>query len=235
MTHKGVILIEPIEDLVSRIREINKNGPTLIEGAGSGKYGLALERELGIEKNSSKKPDFRGIEIKTKATSKLQTLFSRTPSEYLSCGDRLGTLRKYGYENKDGRTQLYTSVNHDGDSLGFRIVVLAGQVILKRGPESVLSYENTRLTKALKSKHSESAFVTVKPVNHNTTYYYPTLQHCREPSFEKFLILLRSSKIYLDLTLSVKNGVAKDHGFLWRIPSDELPNLFEHIEEYALM
>lgn len=228
-------MIQPIEDLVSRIRKINKNGSTSIEGAGSGRYGLALERELGIDQNSSKKPDFRGIEIKTKATSKLQTLFSRTPSEYLGCGNRLDVLQKYGYKNKDGRTQLYTSVNHAGDSLGFHLIALAGQVILKRGPEAVLAYDYSRLTKALKSKHSETAFVTVKPAERSSTCHYPTLQHCREPSFEKFLTLLQSSKIYLDLTLSVKNGVAKDHGFLWRLPSDELPNLFEHIEEYALM
>ncbi|MGC6448789.1 MAG: MvaI/BcnI family restriction endonuclease [Rubripirellula sp.] len=234
MIRKDIVLMHPIEDLLSRIREINRNGPTSIEGTGSGRYGLALERELGIEKNSSKKPDFYGIEIKTKASANLQTLFSRTPSEYLSCRNSLGLLQEYGYE-KNGRTQLYTSVNSKGDSLGFRLSSIDDQVVLNYGPVAVLTYHNKRLIEALKSKHTESVFVEVQPITGQKMCYYPKLQHCSEPSFDNFLALLHSGKIFLDLTLSLKNRVARDHGFLWRLPADEVPSLFANIEEYELI
>ena len=53
----------PIEDLVEKLKAINSRGWINSEGTGSGRYGLALERELSIPRNSSKNPDFKGIEI----------------------------------------------------------------------------------------------------------------------------------------------------------------------------
>ncbi|MDP6905642.1 MAG: MvaI/BcnI family restriction endonuclease, partial [Verrucomicrobiota bacterium] len=114
---------EPIEELISKMRDLYSRGYVPAEGTGSGRYGLALERELGIASNSSKKPDFKGIELKTKAGATLQTLFSRTPSHYTGCSDKLDLTLSHGYEKK-GRQQLYTSMNSEGDSLGFSVVAM---------------------------------------------------------------------------------------------------------------
>src|SRR5262249_28372430 len=71
--------VEPKEILFAKLRELRALGSIPVTGKGSGRFGLAIERALGISPNSSKTPDFMGIELKTKHDATLQTLFSRTP------------------------------------------------------------------------------------------------------------------------------------------------------------
>ena len=107
--------MDPIEELIEKLRDLNSRGWINSEGSGSGRYGLALERELSIPRNSDKKPDFKGIELKTKASAKLQTLFSRTPSRHTGCSNNLDLIQSWGYrDKKTGRQQLYTSINCEG-------------------------------------------------------------------------------------------------------------------------
>ena len=152
--------MEPIEELVAKLNDLYSSGWIKAEGTGSGRYGLALERELSISKNSSKKPDFKGIELKTKASSKLQTLFSRTPSRHTGCSNNLDLIESWGYQDKKtGRQQLYTSINSEGDSLGFSIRHQNDYIQVLNGSTELLQYDLDRLEEALISKHSESAFI----------------------------------------------------------------------------
>ncbi len=225
---------QSIEELVGKIREINLRGPIAAEGRGSGRYGLALERELGIEKNSSKAPDFKGIEIKTKASAKLQTLFSRTPSRYTGCANALDVLHTHGYDKK-GRRQLYTSMTSKGDSLGFSIQLAEHYISVVRNNEEIMQYDNERLEQALISKHTESAFVTVQTHDQGATCTFDSLVHCKQPSFARLRELIDTGHIYLDFTLSVKNGKARDHGFLWRINGTEIEAIFAETHKYNLL
>ena len=75
--------VDPHEILFTKLRELKARGPLAVNQKGSGRFGLAIENALGLPKNSSKDPDFMGIELKTKQGDTLQTLFSRTPTSYL--------------------------------------------------------------------------------------------------------------------------------------------------------
>jgi hypothetical protein len=77
--------LSPIEILIKKLKKLGALGFLPVHGKGSGRFGLALEKHLGIPQNSSKDADFMGIELKTKHDNSLQTLFSRTPTKYIGC------------------------------------------------------------------------------------------------------------------------------------------------------
>jgi len=222
--------VEPHEILFSKLREVSDRGAFKVEGKGSGRFGLALERVLGIQANSSKRPDFMGIELKTKADKSLQTLFSRTPTRFVDSEDKNEMFEKHHYwDDKRGRKALYTSFNSAGDSLGFRLVVKDLTVVAEREGATVLEYDAVALEKALLSKHSRTAYLGISSLKRDGVAYaqLDSIQYCQGPSIISFLKLIRQGGVYLDFTMSEKsNGRVNDHGFLWRIKGSELPNLY---------
>jgi len=227
---------KPIEELIEKLRDLNSRGWINSEGTGSGRYGLALERELSIPRNSSKNPDFKGIELKTKASAKLQTLFSRTPSRHTGCSNNLDLIQSWGYKDKKtGRQQLYTSINCEGDSLGFSIKHSGNHIQVLHDDTELLQYDIIKLENALLSKHRESAFIDVetRKLGNQDQCRFNNLLYCKHSSIGKFLSLLNKGRIYLDFTLSVKDGRSRDHGFLWRIKGN-LKDLYETSLSYQL-
>jgi len=61
--------------LFRKLRGLVQHGWRKVESKGSGRFGLTIEKSLGIPPNSSRTPDFMGIEIKTKRDNSLQTFF----------------------------------------------------------------------------------------------------------------------------------------------------------------
>jgi len=115
-----------------------------VKKAGTGRYGLAVEDALGIRANSSKSPDFMGIELKTKSDRTMQTLFSRTPSRYTGVVNKAELFEQYSYSDKDKRRRLSTSFGSAGDQRGFSLHAAA-----------------QRIEEALLSKHSQSVYLQI--------------------------------------------------------------------------
>ena len=127
-----------IDLLIPKLNKIRDSGFVPVVGRGSGRFGLTLESILGLPKNSSKSPDYLGVEIKTKCGNGLQTLFSKTPTKYLDCIDRKSLIIKHGYyDSVKTRTALYTSFNKIGDTLGFSLLVLNSNIFVIRNGEMI--------------------------------------------------------------------------------------------------
>jgi len=230
--------VEPHEILSAKLRELAKHGPIAVTKTGSGRFGLAVEEALGIRQNSDKAADFMGIELKTKADKSLQTLFSRKPSRYANGVDKKGMFDRHSYvDTERGRRALYTSFSRKPDSLGFRLSV-DGQVIrVERSGQAVLEYDAEDIEAALLSKHSQTAFVSVKPMAGNGREFCTVdrLNLCKWPSIIRFLQLVAGGDVFLDFTMSqVADGRVKDHGFLWRVRSDALERLYLHSQTLDL-
>lgn len=226
--------VEPHEILFSKLRELAKRGPILVEKKGPGRYGLAIEKALGIEQNSDKSADFMGIELKTKADKSLQTLFSRTPSRYVEDNDKKGFFERHSYfDDKRCRRALYTSFGCQPDSLKFRLQVTGQTVQVFRQDSLVLEYDAETIEAALLSKHSQTAYLAVSPKAEQgkELCVLTGVRYCKWPSIIRFLRLLSEGNVFLDLTLSqADNGAIKDHGFLWRVRSESLENLYLHTQ-----
>jgi hypothetical protein len=206
-------------------------------GGGSGRFGLAIEKAIGIPANSDKQADFMGIELKTKKDNTLQTLFSRIPSRYLGCKDKLDLVKKFGYiDNKRKRRALYTSFSRRTDTLGFKLKAGVDSIQVVRNKLVLLEYDADRLEAALLSKHSQTAYISlsVRKKKNRSECRIESVLYCKWPSIIKFMRLVRKGHVFLDFTLSVANGKVKDHGFLWRVRPSEIRDLYLHAEELDL-
>ena len=222
--------VAPHEILFSKLRRL---GSVKVPGKGSGRYGLAIENALGIAANSSKDADFMGIELKTKHGSTLQTLFSRVPTRYIQGGNKVQFFEQHAfYDAKRNRRALYTSFSSTPDSFGFNLRVDGHKLVVRRNGSSVLEYDAEEIEEALLSKHSQTAFIAVRPSKKGgkETITVESVRYCKWPSILRFLRLVEAGEVNLDFTLSEKGNRVKDHGFLWRIRSESLEQLYLHSE-----
>ncbi len=222
---------QPIDILTDKLKRLRCKGFVKVYGSGSGRYGLTLEHHLSIPQNSSKEADFMGIELKTKTGSNtLQTLFSRTPTRYIACDDKNQLVTKFGYYDQVRERQaLYTSFNSEGDTLGFKLQTDKNRIVINKDQLEILEYENSVIENALLQKHTETAYVSVtakKLENGKAGCRFDKLLYCSQPSLDRFLHMADDGSVYLNLTLSEKNGRVKDHGFLWRVPQVRIEDLY---------
>ena len=95
------------------MRAINKKGFIKSIGKGHKAVGETLENILGIKPNSSKNPDYKGIELKSSTNLKNRsTLFSQVPNWKLSrLKNTLEILKERGiYSEEDSRLTLYHTI-----------------------------------------------------------------------------------------------------------------------------
>ncbi len=228
---------EPHEILFDKLRELKRRGHIPVSTRGTGRYGLAIEKALGIPPNSSKRPDFMGIEIKTKCGQSLQTLFSRTPSRFLGVKDKAELLEVHGYfDPTRNRQALYTSLSSIPDSLGFQLKVKYNRIVVSRGGTDLIEYDAEMLEAALLSKHSRSTYIALssRKIKGRDECRLDSAVYCQWPSIIRFLRLASSGSVFLDFTLSESNGKVKDHGFLWRIKPEAVTNLYLKSENQDL-
>jgi hypothetical protein len=220
---------EAHEILFRKLAELQRRGYLPVAGKGSGRFGLTLEHHLGIPPNSDKAADFMGIELKTKHDKSLQTLFSRVPTRYTGCQDKRDLLARYGRDDlKKNRRALYTSFCSEPNTLGFSLEATSGSIRVVNGGEGVLEYDTETIEAALLSKHSQTAYVSLDTRRRDGKEQcrVGSVLYCKWPSIIRFLKLIESGDVFLDFTLSMSGNRVKDHGFLWRIRTSSLQDLY---------
>jgi hypothetical protein len=205
--------------------------------AGPTGVGYTLEDLIGIEANVRQIADVDGVELKAyrrgalSGAGKLVTLFSKTP-HWVHPDQGIGLLRRYGYrDERRGRRALYCTIVCTPNSLGWQLQFRSDgrRVYALRSKEEALHYSFSTLEKRLKEKHPATLFIqaSARGSGRGEEFRYEDVMLCRAPSFSNFLDLAAEDFIGLDLTLSEKeNGVARDHGYLWRIREPKIPELF---------
>jgi hypothetical protein len=159
----------PALELLGKLKQIASMGYVRSLRAGPTGVGMTLETLLGIEANSSKAPDFKGIEIKASrrgvasAARNRLTLFSRAPEWSKSAApDAVTLVKRFGYK-RDGRSQLYCSLGNTPNSLGLFLSIKASDLHAMHGPikspERVVQWDMDRLRQALAAKHQQTFWV----------------------------------------------------------------------------
>lgn len=238
------------QELLSKLRAIASSGWHKTVRSGPTGVGATLESLLGINANSSKAPDYKGIEIKASRRrnnqrSGLQTLFSKTPnwqaSKFSKAEDLLAV---HGYI-KNGRRQLYCTVNHSGDSngLGFSldIVESSGDVWCCReidgNRERLVVWSMDTLRQALLKKHTSTVWVgaETRGQGNHEEYQYQVADFTGAPMASNLAYWFYSDWVSMDLTLSDKGGGSvRDHGYLFRSHSRNLSKLFPNPTRFIL-
>lgn len=111
------------DELLEKLKVLAK-APFASMRSGDTAIGFTLEAKLGIEANSSKQPDYKGIEIKSGRGVKTRTtLFAQVADWGISpCKKSAEILNKYGYERGDDFKLYCTISTKRENSQGLRFI-----------------------------------------------------------------------------------------------------------------
>ncbi len=243
------------DELLDKLRGIASQGWIPTMRAGPTGVGYTLESKLGIKANSSKAPDYKGIEIKAgrskpSGQTSRTTLFSKTPDwKRSTIRNGLGLLDTYGY-HKDGRLQLYGSLNDKPNPQGHYLDVPTDESVLNSmhvdlatgNAEKVLLWDMEQLRKSLAKKHKETFWVKAlsrKSSSGVEEFQYTDVIHTQGPLLANVADMFRLGRIELDYLLHEEFGKkgrrrARDHGYLFKMWQTNLSSLFPPAQTYPI-
>ncbi len=237
-------------ELLAMLRKIANAGPIPSMVNADTSVGRTLETALGININSSKEPDYKGIELKSfrkKKTSSRQnrkTLFAQVPNWKLSkFKSSTEILDNFGYHRGDD-FKLYCTVSaitRNSQGLNLRIDNDIKQVIENSDKPEIgdfVVWTLDKLHNRLKSKHKETFWVEAESsrINGIEHFQYKLVEHTRKPITSQFDLLIEQGIITLDhLIKKTATGSAKEKGPFFKIESKGIELLFPPSETYDLM
>ncbi|MEO9969786.1 MAG: MvaI/BcnI family restriction endonuclease [Hyphomonadaceae bacterium] len=239
------------EELLERLQVLAKTGPvkSVMAGRSDTAIGRTLEAALGIAMNSSKSPDYKGIELKASRRRKAaravrKTLFAQVPdwsrSPFKSSAEM---LQAFGY-NRGKDFKLYCTVNAakvNSQGLSFDVQAEAGdlwEVSNQAAIDKFAVWSLDKLRERLASKHAETFWVTARPemVGGQEWYHLDRVLHTRKPVLSQLDPLLDQGVITMDhLIKRTPTGGAKEKGPLFKIAGPDLALLFPPPLEYDLV
>ncbi|MES2490938.1 MAG: MvaI/BcnI family restriction endonuclease [Pseudomonadota bacterium] len=237
-------------ELLEKIRAIASKGWIASVGAGDMGIGATLEYQLGIKTNSSKSPDYKGIEIKAKRMGGLRprtrsNLFAQVPDWQVSkLKSSAQILDTYGYF-RGSIKKLYCTVRTAApNSQGLILAVNELKDELHELHQSVDARENVAiwkfdvLRKRLLTKHNETFWVGAEScfksgVEH---FQYKKVIHTRQPFATNFHTLCHEGIISMDhLIKRDEDGSVGEKGPLFKIHESNLGALFPPPLTYDLV
>lgn len=239
--------LKNIKDLV------DKNKWYKAVGKGSASVGLTLEALLGKQRENFEWPDYHGIELKTKYSTRENyiTLFNAAPDSYLFEIKRLVAM--YGYPGKDMPNYKVLNVGVLGNrktkipsGYYFKLTInrKTEQVILNvyDQNQALVDYDCAwsfqMLKEKLERKLSLMAFIKAErkwnELERAVYFKYNEVKFFKLKSFDYFVKLLENGKIKITFKIGVyksgnKKGQIYDHGTSFTIKEANLCYLFEQI------
>jgi hypothetical protein len=208
--------------------------------------GRTLETALGIDINSSKLPDYKGIELKSFRAKKgnRKNLFAQVPDWKLSKFKRSAEiLDAFGYWREED-FKLYCTVSGittNSQGLSLRVDSDIDQLIESSNKKEVGDFVVWTLDKLhgrLLEKHKETFWVAADSisVDGKEHFQYKAVEHTKKPIVSQFDILLEQGVITLDhLIKRNSKGRVVEKGPLFKIKPNSLDLLFPPSEKYSLL
>lgn len=230
-------------ELLDKLKVLAKKELPAI-GSGDTTIGMTLEAALGIPANSSKKPDYKGIELKSgrSKTKNRKTLFAQVADWKISkCKSSAEILDKYGYE-RDGDFKLYCSVSsqkQNTQGLMFHYDPKTDELNERHeGKKDVAKWTGEVLRKRLQEKHAETFWVTARSIKRDDQEFFSldSVVHTKSPLLSQLMPLLDSGVITMDHLIKRKssNNRVSEKGPLFKISDQDLKLLFPEPVEYKL-
>lgn len=240
-------------ELLSKLTEVSKRGFIPNMRPGDTGVGYTLETLLGIEANSSKKPDFKGIEIKTgryrSGSGRQAALFSQVPDWKKSAlkGSSQVLEARGKYSIKKERRQLFHEMScvkpnsyHMQLEISENLSELHQIYVPPDGANGKcvdVLWMMAKLEARLKEKHRETMWVSAETQGKRDSeeFWYRRVKHSRGVDLSALPILLESGSITVHYTIKKRpTGGVKDQGYLFKMASKYIPLLFETTDEYTL-
>lgn len=233
-------------ELLAMLRKVASSGPiqSMVEADTS--VGRTLETALGININSSKQPDYKGIELKSFRSSRTnrKNLFAQVPDWNLSkFKSSAEILDAFGYK-RNSDFKLYCTVSaitRNSQGLNLRLDSDIKQIIENSdkpefGDFVVWTLDN--LHNRLHEKHRETFWVEADStiIGGREHFQYKFVEHTKKPISSQFDLLVDQGIITLDHLIK-RNSVGKvvEKGPLFKINPKGLDLLFPPSEKYNLI
>ena len=231
------------EELLNQLKQLAKK-PFAAMRKGDTAIGYTLESKLGIEANSSKQPDYHGIELKSGRGSKTRTtLFAQVADwNHSPCKRSAEILNKYGYERGDD-FKLYCTIctqreNPQGLSFIYDQIKDELQEWYNK-TDLVAVWPGELLRSRLKEKHTETFWVEAKSEIINGIEHFQLLSvtHTKSPIVSQLLPLINSGVITMDhlIKKSGKTNRVSEKGPLFKINKRDLELLFPTPIKHSLI
>jgi len=234
-------------ELLSKLRKAASFGPIPSVVAADTSVGRTLETAIGIDINSSKKPDYKGIELKSfrsKRTNR-KNLFAQVPDWSLSkFKSSAEILDAFGYK-RGHELRLYCTVSTS--SCNSQGLILRLETENKRLIEcsdkaeigDFVVWTLQKLHARLLQKHKETFWVAADStvVDGKEYFQYSMVEHTKKPIISQFDLLLEQGIITVDhlIKRSQLNGRVVEKGPIFKIKSEGVSLLFPPSEKYKLV
>lgn len=239
-------VMEVSQELLGKFRELYDNGHWYESEVQSDTgIGRAVESLLGIQMNSSREPDYKGIELKSKRlqrNSAKNGLFSQIPDwekSHFKSGNEI--TQKYGYE-RDGHKTLQVTVQANRPNAQDLVLdITRNDEILEMlerhdnvDKEHIVEWQLATLHSRLKTKHKETFWISVdNQIMDGKEYFkYSYIEHTRNPNIAEFDNLIMQQFISLELLLNRPSGRGDTWNF--KIKDRAMPLLFPESLLYKL-
>ncbi|MFS2187241.1 MvaI/BcnI family restriction endonuclease [Mucilaginibacter sp. Mucisp84] len=257
----GAIIKNPLQDLVIEINKqvnsvadellqllvaIGRKGPIQALLNADTAIGRTLETLLGIDINSSKKPDYKGIELKAYRDKRgnRKNLFAQVPdwkiSKFKSSAE---ILSNFGYARGEDFKLYCTVSTKSRNSQGLQLNVdqlasLLHENSRQANTGNFISWPMDTLHQRLVEKHNETFWIGANSthVDGNEFLHYNKVEHTSKPILSQFDILLDQGYITLDhLIKKEPSGKVVEKGPLFKIKPAALALLFPPSKIYSLV
>ncbi|MBN2777538.1 MAG: MvaI/BcnI restriction endonuclease family protein [Bacteroidales bacterium] len=233
-------------ELLAMLRKVASAGPIPSMVAADTSVGRTLETALGININSSKKPDYKGIEIKSFRSNRTnrKNLFAQVPdwtlSQFKSSAE---ILDEFGYYSKTD-FKLYCTVSairRNSQGLSLRLDSEIKQLVENSNKPEIgdfVIWPLNTLHNRLLEKHKETFWVEaistyISGLEH---FQYSIVEHTKKPIISQFDILIDQGIITLDhLIKRNSKGKVVEKGPIFKIKPKALDLLFPPSDKYNLI
>lgn len=233
-------------ELLTMLRKVANSGPIPSMVAADTSVGRTLETVLGIDINSSKQPDYKGIELKSFRSSRTnrKNLFAQVPNWSLSkFKSSSEILDAFGYKREDD-FKLYCTVSaitRNSQGLSLKLDSDIKQLIEnsdKPDAGDFVVWTLDTLHNRLKEKHKETFWVEAEStiIDGREHFQYSLVEHTKKPITSQFDLLIDQGIITLDhLIKRNSKGKVVEKGPLFKIKPKGLDLLFPPSEKYSLI
>lgn len=233
-------------ELLLLLKRITANGliPALLNADTA--VGRTLEYLLGININSSKKPDYKGIELKSfrDKKSNRKNLFAQVPDWSLSkFKSSAEILNNFGY-TRGTDFKLYCTVStRVRNSQGLRLKMDGKMNRLLENSEIIdigdfITWNLETLHERFLEKHNETFWIAADSfmIDGKEYFQYKEVEHTKKPIVSQFDILLEQGIITLDHLIKRNvDGKIVEKGPLFKIRPNSINMLFPPSNTYSLI
>lgn len=236
--HKLIAATESVsEELLGRLRLLARS-PLPATHRGDTAIGMTIEAFLGISPNSDKKPDYKGIELKSARSKKIpnrSNLFAQVANWNVSrLKSSAAILDAFGYWSgklfRLNCTVSAATVNSQG--LYFYIDEHADEVHEMHTDGSVATdvavWLGSKLRDRLQEKHAETFWIEADSivVNGAEQFLLKSVRHTKRPLLTQLIPLIKEGVITMDHLITREDGKVREKGPLFKIHPKNLGRLF---------